>query len=523
METNNEKNNLKTVNENNIKIEESGQKQHLANDNSAVNETAKVNPEKTVKSGSEENKPKSRNYKNRNYRNRNWKNRKKPTSETDKNITKPVNADLDKKEVVKPEIKESSENKKQTPQGKHLHQKQTDENIAKSEQINENKSIVKHNSQQKPKPKVQNKDPRQNKTTSPAPSQKSAQTKKAPTHIPPKNKNANGSKVKKPLKKSYPAAKKERNYFKGIKKISVVIPLLNEEESLRILYNDIKKAISPFSFGYEIIFIDDGSTDNSLNIIRDLSRRDSKVHYFSFRKNYGKSAALHVGFKFASGDAVITMDADLQDDPAEIPNLLRKLSEGYDLVSGWKKVRHDPFIKRHSSKFFNYITRLSSDVKIHDFNCGLKAYRKEVIKSVYVHGELHRYIPVLAGQKGFKITEIPVKHHPRRYGKTKFGISRFFKGFVDLLTILLITRYATRPLHLFGFIGTISFVIGFIIDGYLALEWLLHRTSLSNRPLLLLGLLMMIVGVQLFAIGLLGELFVHKFKTDFDFSVKEQK
>ena len=318
-------------------------------------------------------------------------------------------------------------------------------------------------------------------------------------------------------------APQQQKSFPGIKKISVVIPLLNEEESLKLLYNSIKKAIAPYSLDYEIIFIDDGSTDNSLQIIKQLARYDNKIHYFSFRKNYGKSAALNVGFAHAKGDVVITMDADLQDDPEEIPNLLKKISEGYDLVSGWKKVRHDPFIKRHSSKFFNWATRLVSDVKIHDFNCGLKAYRKEVVKNVYIHGELHRYIPVLAGQKGFKVTEIVVKHHPRRYGKTKFGISRFFKGFVDLLTIMMITRYASRPLHFFGFIGTISFFIGFAIDAYLTYEWMFKNVPLSNRPLLLLGLLMMIVGVQLFAIGLLGELFTHKIPADTSAYIKEKR
>jgi glycosyltransferase involved in cell wall biosynthesis len=519
METNNEKNISKPVNEKNEKVEETTQKEQVeGKETSGVNSGENQNSVKTETAAAGENKPKSRNYKNRNYRNRNWKNKKKPSSVNEQEKAKSENKNIEKKGAVTPEIKESSEKQKPVPQ------KLLSEAVTKTpDKSDVNKTVAKQQAPQKPKPRVQNQNQQQNRNKPQQASPKPSQPKKTPAHIPPKSKNVNSSKVKKPVKKSYPAHKKERNYFSGIKKVSVVIPLLNEEESLRILYNDIKKAISPYSFDYEIVFIDDGSTDNSLNIIRDLSRRDNKVHYFSFRKNYGKSAALHVGFKFASGDAVITMDADLQDDPAEIPNLLRKLSEGYDLVSGWKKVRHDPFIKRHSSRFFNYMTRLTSDVKIHDFNCGLKAYRKEVIKSVYVHGELHRYIPVLAGQKGFKITEIPVKHHPRRYGKTKFGISRFFKGFVDLLTILLITRYATRPLHLFGFIGTISFLIGFVIDGYLALEWLLHETSLSNRPLLLLGLLMMIVGVQLFAIGLLGELFVHKFRTDFDFSVKEQK
>ncbi len=305
-------------------------------------------------------------------------------------------------------------------------------------------------------------------------------------------------------------------------KLSIVVPLYNEEESLKPLFEEIRKGVRNLGLEYEIIFVDDGSTDNSLNVIRELSKRDTRVKYISFRKNYGKSAALNIGFNEASGDVVITMDADLQDDPLEIPNLLNKLEEGYDLVSGWKKTRYDPFVKRNSSKFFNWVTRLFSGIKIHDFNCGLKAYRKEVVKSVYVHGELHRYIPVLAGWKGFKISEIPVRHHPRRYGKTKFGISRFFKGFVDLITVIFTTRYIRRPLHLFGFIGAISFFIGFLIDAVLTYFWLFFNKPLSNRPLLLLGLLLMIVGVQLFAIGLLGEMMVHKFPADNDFSIKEK-
>ncbi|MCK5457999.1 MAG: glycosyltransferase, partial [Melioribacteraceae bacterium] len=230
-----------------------------------------------------------------------------------------------------------------------------------------------------------------------------------------------------------------------------------------------------------------------------------------------------LGFKYLTGDAVITMDADLQDDPAEITNLLAKLDEGYDLVSGWKKVRHDPFIKKHSSKFFNYITRLMSGIKIHDFNCGLKGYRKEVVKSVDIYGELHRYVPVLAGWQGFKITEIVVKHHPRKYGKTKFGISRFFKGFVDLLTVIFTTRYIRRPMHLFGFMGATSFFVGFLISAYLSYDWWVNGTPLYNRPLLALGALLIVVGVQFFSVGLLGEFMVHNSHDDSEYSIKEQK
>ncbi len=309
----------------------------------------------------------------------------------------------------------------------------------------------------------------------------------------------------------------------SFKKISILVPLLNEEESLRPLYNEIKKTLKTIQADHEIFFIDDGSTDKSLGIIKDLAKTDNKIKYISFRSNYGKSAALQVGFKNVTGDAVITMDADLQDDPGEIPSLLKKLDEGYDLVSGWKKKRFDPFIKKTSSKFFNYITRLFTRVKIHDFNCGLKAYRKQVVQNINVYGELHRYIPVLADWKGFSVTEIIVKHHPRRYGKTKFGISRFFKGFVDLITVIFTTRYIRRPMHLFGFVGLITALIGFAISAWLAVEKIFFGYSLSNRPLLFLGTLLIIVGIQFFAIGLLGEILVHNFQDDKEYIIKDKK
>ena len=305
-------------------------------------------------------------------------------------------------------------------------------------------------------------------------------------------------------------------------KISVLVPLLNEEESLKPLYNQIKESVTKSRLDYEIIFIDDGSTDGSLKVIKELARQDEKIRYVSFRKNYGKSAALNVGFKYAKGSAVITMDADLQDDPAEIPHLLEEL-EKFDLVSGWKKKRFDPFVKRHSSKFFNYITRLMSGIKIHDFNCGLKAYRREVVKNIEVHGELHRYIPVLAGWQGFTVSEVVVKHHARRYGKTKFGISRFFKGFVDLITVIFTTRYIKRPMHLFGFLGAVAFIAGFIVNGFLSYQWIFQNRSLSNRPLLLLGALLIVVGVQFFSVGLLGEMIVHNENEQTESKIKERK
>lgn len=307
----------------------------------------------------------------------------------------------------------------------------------------------------------------------------------------------------------------------SFKKLSIVIPLYNEEESLRPLVIEIKKALKPIDIGFEVLLIDDGSTDKSLNVIKEICRQDRRFKYFSFRKNYGKSAALQVGFKNITGDVVVTMDADLQDDPNEIAALIKKLDEGYDLVSGWKKKRFDPFIKKYSSRFFNYITRLMSGIKLHDFNCGLKAYRKEVTEVIKVYGELHRYLPVLADWEGFNVTEMVVQHHPRRYGTTKFGISRFFKGFVDLITVIFSTRYIKRPMHFFGFFGALSFFIGLGINAYLTIDWIMGK-ALSNRPMLFLGMLLIIVGVQLFSIGLLGEMLVKSTINEQEYVIKDK-
>ncbi len=307
----------------------------------------------------------------------------------------------------------------------------------------------------------------------------------------------------------------------SFKKLSIVIPLLDEEDSVRPLINEINKALLNKAIQYEILLIDDGSKDNSLQIIKELNAQNKKIKYFSFQKNYGKSAALQVGFSNATGDAVITMDADLQDDPGEIINLLKKLDEGYDLVSGWKKKRQDPVIKKVSSRFFNFITRVMTGIKIHDFNCGLKAYRKDVVKNVKVYGELHRYVPVLANWQGYRISEIVVKHHPRRYGKTKFGISRFFKGFIDLITVLFATRYIKRPMHFFGFLGVFAFFIGLVVNGYLTYQWIIG-IPLSNRPMLFLGMLLIIVGVQFFSIGLLGEILVHNSMDEKEYLIKDK-
>ncbi|MCS6808558.1 MAG: glycosyltransferase family 2 protein [Bacteroidota bacterium] len=292
-------------------------------------------------------------------------------------------------------------------------------------------------------------------------------------------------------------------------KISVVIPVLNEEESLRELASRLESVLDTIAMhAYEVLFIDDGSTDNSYRVLQELHQMNPRLHAIRFRRNYGKSAALAVGFARAEGEIVITMDADLQDDPQEIPALCAKLAEGYDLVSGWKKKRYDPWHKTLPSKLFNLVTSYMSGIRLHDFNCGLKAYRREVVKALTIYGDMHRYIPALAHWEGFRVTEIAVQHHPRRFGVSKFGAKRFMTGFLDLLTVLFTTKYVKRPLHLFGSIGTIMLLAGIGIEATLTVEWVLGKTYFSNRPLTLLGMLLIIVGVQLISMGLLGELLV---------------
>lgn len=288
--------------------------------------------------------------------------------------------------------------------------------------------------------------------------------------------------------------------------VSFVIPLKNESESLEALYEGIVENIYPLGLSFEIIFIDDGSTDGSFEIIKKLNKKDDRVKGIRFRRNFGKSSALSAGFKLAKGDIVITMDADLQDDPVEIPRFIEMINRGYDVVSGWKKVRYDPLSKTLPSKLFNKLTSLATGVKIHDFNCGFKAYRNEVVKSLDIYGELHRYIPALAYSKGFSVGEIVVTHHPRKYGRSKYGWERLFKGLLDLFTVVFLTRFIKRPMHVFGTTGVLLFFIGFIIDLYLVIYKLLTGALIGNRPLLTLGVLCMVLGVQSLSIGLLGEM-----------------
>src|SRR5579871_3213990 len=292
--------------------------------------------------------------------------------------------------------------------------------------------------------------------------------------------------------------------------VSIVIPVFNEDESLPELCAWIQRVVKENNLSYEIIFVDDGSTDNSWVEIEKLRASDEHVKGIKFQRNYGKSAALNEGFKASHGDVVITMDADMQDSPDEIPELRRMILEnGFDLVSGWKKVRHDPLSKTIPSKFFNRVTSYVSKVKLHDFNCGLKAYRSKVIKSIEVYGEMHRYIPVIAKWAGFKkIGEKVVEHRARKYGYTKFGgLSRFINGFLDLASITFVSKYGKRPMHLFGTWGTLFFIVGFIMSIYLIISRLLHPTiGLSNRPPFFIALTIMIIGSQLFLTGFVAEL-----------------
>jgi glycosyltransferase involved in cell wall biosynthesis len=311
--------------------------------------------------------------------------------------------------------------------------------------------------------------------------------------------------------------------------ISLVIPLLNEEESLPELWKWIRGVMIKHGFSYEIIFVDDGSTDHSWSVIQSLAAGDPCVRGIRFQRNYGKSAALNKGFAAAAGKVVITMDADLQDSPDEIPGLYRKITqEGYDLVSGWKQKRYDPITKTIPTKLFNWATRKMSGIYLHDFNCGLKAYRTEVVRSIEVFGEMHRYIPVIAKWAGFKkIGEQVVQHRARKYGVTKFGWDRFINGFLDLLTIFFVSRFGKKPMHFFGLIGTLMFTIGFCSSLYIGIDKLLSLSTdtpaikVTDNPWFYIALTTMMLGTQLFLAGFIGELIGRSSADRNDYLVKE--
>ena len=291
-----------------------------------------------------------------------------------------------------------------------------------------------------------------------------------------------------------------------MKSITVIIPVYNEVESLKELHKELTAVLSG-NDNYELLFVDDGSSDGSINILNELSNSDYHTKVIQFYRNYGKAAALAEGFKVSSGDYVVTMDADLQDDPAEIPNLVAKLEEGYDLVSGWKKTRHDPWTKRWPSKFANIITRLITGVKIHDMNCGLKIYKQSVVKSLEIYGGRHRYIPALAGQKKFKVGEVAVNHRHRKFGVTKYGGSRLFHGFFDLITILFLNRYTQRPLHLFGFFGLLCVLSAIVLESTAVYYKLfLDHPFQKHFALIVFGAMVFVLGLWFFSIGLIAEM-----------------
>jgi glycosyltransferase involved in cell wall biosynthesis len=305
--------------------------------------------------------------------------------------------------------------------------------------------------------------------------------------------------------------------------LSIIIPLLNEEESLPELFSRIRETMRQVRKQYEIIFVDDGSTDTSFKVLERIHTENPElVKVIRFRRNFGKSAALSAGFKEAQGDFVITMDADLQDDPKEIPSLIETLGDSYDLVSGWKKKRHDSSVYTLPSRIANAVTSKLTGLRIHDLNCGLKVYRSEVAKELKIYGDLYRYIPILAHQAGFRVGEKIVQHHPRKYGHSKYTVGKFYRGFLDLLTILFTAKYIRRPLHLFGVWGFFFFVTGALVDGWLIIERLRGETSLSNRPLFFVGFFFIIIGVQFVSLGLLGEMISRHERNEEAYSIREK-
>jgi glycosyltransferase involved in cell wall biosynthesis len=288
--------------------------------------------------------------------------------------------------------------------------------------------------------------------------------------------------------------------------VSVVLPVLDEVESLGVLYRELTDVLEALGRPYELIFVDDGSRDGSFEKLEKLHRTDDRVRVVQLRRNFGKAAALAVGFREARGAIIVTLDADLQDDPAELPRLLARLEEGRDLVSGWKRERQDPRSKTWPSRLFNWVTGWLTGLRLHDFNSGFKVYRREVVEELRLYGELHRFIPAMAAWRGFRVDEVPVHHRPRRFGRSKYGSARFWRGCLDLLTVLFLTRYTRRPLHLFGGLGLLAWTAGFGANLYLTGLWLLGVRPIGSRPLLAFGVLSMLVGAQFFSVGLLSEL-----------------
>lgn len=295
--------------------------------------------------------------------------------------------------------------------------------------------------------------------------------------------------------------------------ISFIIPLFNEEKSLEPLYEEVKHVVQQLKKPYEIIFVDDGSTDGSLDILQSLAKKDKNIRIFSFRKNQGKAEVLMVGFQKAQGDIIVTLDADLEDKPAEVPGMIQKLDEGYDVVSGWRKNRKHAWYMVGPSKFFNFLVSSLWGLKLHDYNCGLKVYRKEAVKSIRIYGGLHRFIPLFVHQHGFRVTELPVFHEKRKYGKSKYGFSKIFKDIPDLFTMFFLTKYGQRPLHFFGMIGSAFLFAGFIILFYLSVLRFQGET-IGDRPLLLFGILFVLSGLQIFFTGFLADLFLNISRND---------
>jgi dolichol-phosphate mannosyltransferase len=287
--------------------------------------------------------------------------------------------------------------------------------------------------------------------------------------------------------------------------ISVVVPVHDEERSVALLHEELAAALDPLGRPWEVVFVDDGSTDGTFAALTRLHDARDGVRVVRLRRNFGKAAALQAGFEEAQGDVVVTIDGDLQDDPAEIPRLLAKLDEGFDLVSGWKARRRDPLTRRLPSRVFNWASGTISGLRLHDLNCGLKAYRAEVVEGLRIYGELHRFIPVLAHYRGFRVAELPVNHRPRAHGRSRYGLERYLRGFLDLLTVTFMGRYRHRPLHLFGGIGLLLGFLGTLVLSYLTVLWL-SGEAIGHRPLLTLGVLLVVVGVQLVSLGLVSEL-----------------